>query len=111
MITPITFSSARASSYTDKKLAVLKTGNWNFVGSNFFFNRSIDSSVQHTLRVSLVLDTVVTHLENNSPSVGLYGASFPKTTFTVPASKTVELKSSVKNASLYGGQVVAWCTN
>lgn len=69
LINPIAFSATSASTYTDKKIAVLKTGNWTVKGTNFSRNRNITSSTTHTLRVSTVLDSTVTHLINNTVDV------------------------------------------
>lgn len=56
MINPIVYSAASASTYTDKKLAILKPGNWKLTGSGFLRIRNIDSGSSQTLRVSTVMD-------------------------------------------------------
>ena len=37
MINPIVYSAASASTYTDKKLAILKPGNWKLTEAGFAY--------------------------------------------------------------------------
>lgn len=66
MINPIAFSAASASTYTDKKLAVLKPGNWRAKGTNFSRNRNITSGSSHTLRFNSIMDGVTDKLYENT---------------------------------------------
>lgn len=108
LINPIAFSAASASAYTDKKLAVLKAGNWQVKGTGFVRIRNKNSGLAQALRISSVIDGTTTHLLDNSVDIGMYANSF-QDPVSVPAGKTAELRASVKNNTLHGGNVVAWC--
>lgn len=110
MINPIAFSAASASTYTDKKLAVLKSGNWKAKGTGFVRNRNITSKSSHTFRFNSILDNVTTKQFENTVDLGLYASSFSDD-ISVPAGKTAEINVSLRNNVVYGGTVTLWCTN
>lgn len=110
MINPIAFSAESASSFTTRKMATLGAGNWQVKGTGFVRIRNKNSNVAQTLRVSSVLDSTTTNLLDSAPDLGMYANSF-LASVSVPAGKTTELRVSVKNNTLHGGNILAWCTN
>ncbi len=108
MINPIAFSADSASSFTTRKVAVLGAGNWQVKGTGFVRIRNKNSDVGQTLRVSSVLDGTTTHLLDDPADAGMYANSFLDPV-SVPAGKTTELRVSVKNNTLHGGNIVVWC--
>jgi hypothetical protein len=110
MINPIGFSAASATAYTSEKVAVLGTGTWQLKWTGFFTNRNRDSNRDQVLRISSVMDGTTTHIYTNSQDQGLYGSRFD-VPVSVPTGKTADILVWVQNLSLYGGNIVAWCTN
>lgn len=110
MITPIAFNAASASTYTNKKLAILKSGNWRARGTGFVRNRNKNPDSTHTFRFNSILDGVTTKLFENTVDTGIYASAFSETV-SVPTGKTVEINVSVRNNSVYGGSVTVWCIN
>jgi hypothetical protein len=108
MINPIAFSAESASSFTTKKVAVLGAGNWQVKGTGFVRIRNKNSDVAQALRISSIIDGTTTNLLDNSVDIGMYANSF-QDPVNVPAGKTAELRVSVKNNTLHGGDIVAWC--
>lgn len=110
MINPIAFSAESASAFTTRKMAVLGAGNWQVKGTGFVRIRNKNSDVAQTLRVSSILDGTTTHLLDSALDLGMYANSF-LAPVSIPAGKTAELQVSVKNNTLHGGNIVAWCSN
>jgi hypothetical protein len=110
LIDPITFSATSATTYTTKKLALLKPGSWRLTGTGFLRNRNRSSDHAQTLRVSTVLDGAVTHLLNNTIDEGFYTNSVSGS-LSVPSAKTMEIQVSIRNNRLNGGSVVVWCVS
>lgn len=110
MINPIAFSAESASAFTTRKMAVLGAGNWQVKGTGFVRIRNKNSDVAQTLRVSSILDSTTTHLLDSALDLGMYANSF-LAPVSIPAGKTAELQVSVKNNTLHGGNIVAWCTS
>lgn len=116
MINPISFSAESASTYTSKKVAVLKSGNWRLKGTSFDGVRNKNSDSSQTLRINSIVDGATTQLLNTTVDIGMYIYSLPATstnyeTVSVPAGKTAQIDVSLRNINLRGGQLMAWCTN